>query len=63
VVLVCAPALVPEALATLDGRAAPDASVLARVLGRDSREGHGLAVESRYDAARAALSGPDFRVS
>jgi len=63
VVLVCAPALVPEALATLDGRVPPDASVLARVLGRDSREGHGLAVESRYDAARAALSGPDFRVS
>jgi beta-N-acetylhexosaminidase len=63
VVLVCAPALVREALATLDGRAAPDLSVLAPVYGRDSREGHGLAGESRYDAARAALSGPDFRVS
>jgi beta-N-acetylhexosaminidase len=63
VVLVCAPKLVPEALASLDARAAPDLAVLAPLMGADSRDWHGLAADSRYDSARAALSGPDFRVA
>ena len=32
-------------------------------MGADSRDWHGLAADSRYDSARAALSGPDFRVA
>ena len=63
VVLVCAPALVREALSSLDARHAPDLAVLRPLHGRDSRPADGLAGESRYDAARAALSGPDFRVA
>jgi beta-N-acetylhexosaminidase len=63
VVLVCAPKLVPEALASLDDRATPDLALLAPLMGADSRDWHGLAADSRYDSARAALSGPDFPVA
>jgi beta-N-acetylhexosaminidase len=61
VVLVCAPKLVPEALASRDGAA--DTARLDPLRGRESRDWDGLAADSRYDAARAALSGPDFRVA
>jgi hypothetical protein len=54
---------VPEALASLDDRATPDLALLAPLMGADSRDWHGLAADSRYDSARAALSGPDFPVA
>ena len=63
VVLVCAPALVAESLAALDARPAADLARLDPLRGRGSRDWHGLAAESRYDSARAALSGPDFPVA
>ena len=63
VVLVCAPKLVREALDSLDDRAPAHTALLAPLMGGDSRDWHGLAADSRYDAARAALSGPDFRVA
>jgi len=55
VVLVCAPALVAESLAAMDGRAA-DVARLDVLRGRGSRDWHGLATDSRYDSARTALS-------
>jgi beta-N-acetylhexosaminidase len=63
VVLVCAPALVPDALAAVDTRPAADLALLDAVRGRDSREENGALAQSRYDAARMALSGPDFPVA
>jgi beta-N-acetylhexosaminidase len=62
VVLVCAPALVAEALASMDRRDA-DVALLDPLRGRGSQDWHGLAADSRYDAARTALSGPDFPVA
>jgi beta-N-acetylhexosaminidase len=63
VVLVCAPKLVGEALASRDAHGPADVVLLDPLRGGDSRDWHGLAGDSRYDAARAALSGPDFRVA
>jgi beta-N-acetylhexosaminidase len=62
VVLVCAPALVAESLAAMDARPA-DVAMLDGLRGTGSRDWHGLAADSRYDSARAALSGPDFPVT
>jgi beta-N-acetylhexosaminidase len=63
VVLVCAPALVAESLAAVDARAPADVARLDPLRGAGSRDWHGLAADPRYDAARAALSGPDFPVA
>jgi beta-N-acetylhexosaminidase len=63
VVLVCAPALVAESLAAMDARPAADVALVDGVRGTGSRDWHGLSADPRYDAARAALSGPHFPVA
>ena len=59
VVLVCAPALVPDSLAAMDRRALPESSALSGLLGRTPT----ASSVARYDSARGALSGSDFQVS
>lgn len=59
VVLVCAPALVPDSLAAMAGRNLAGNAPLAGLMGRPAT----ASSASRYDSARAALSGPDFQVS
>jgi beta-N-acetylhexosaminidase len=60
VVLVCPPALVAESLHAMDDRPAGNNAAVASLLGRGFAGWDGLLAESRYDAARSALGGPDF---
>jgi beta-N-acetylhexosaminidase len=53
-VLVCAPGLVPDALAAMDARAV-DASALHALLGRPALDWDALAGEPRWREARATL--------
>ncbi|MBY4598504.1 beta-N-acetylhexosaminidase [bacterium BD-1] len=55
VVLVCAPALVPDSLRAVDDRAAPAPDALAALAGRRHADWHALAADARYDGAREAL--------
>ena len=55
VVLVCAPALVPDSLKAVDDRAAPAPEALASLFGRAHTDWHALAADARYDGAREAL--------
>jgi beta-N-acetylhexosaminidase len=55
VVLVCAPALVPDSLKAVDDRAAPSPEALASLFGRTHTDWHALAADARYDGAREAL--------
>ena len=63
VVLVCPPALVPDSLAAMDRRPTSNTAGLVSLMGRGACGWQGLLAQSRYDGAKAALSGPDFRVS
>jgi beta-N-acetylhexosaminidase len=63
VVLVCPPALVAESLRAMDDRPPGNNAAVASLLGRGFAGWDGLLAESRYDAARSALGGPDFSAS
>jgi beta-N-acetylhexosaminidase len=63
VVLVCPPALVAESLRAMDDRPPGNNAAVASLLGRGFAGWDGLLAESRYDAARNALGGPDFSAS
>lgn len=57
VVLVCAPALVPDSLASMDSRPAVPAGGLAMLMGRGHLDWTSLQAEARYDQARTGLAG------
>jgi beta-N-acetylhexosaminidase len=63
VVLVCPPALVADSLTAMDARPNSNTAGLTSLMGRGAAGWDGLLAEARYDGARAALSGPDFRVA
>lgn len=60
IVLVCPPALVAESLAAMAGRPPGNNAAVASLLGRGFSGWQGLLAQTRYDAAKAALRGPDF---
>ena len=57
-VLVCAPALVPDSLAAVSDRPPPNAAAITGLLGRGAAGWDGLLADARYDAARGRLAGP-----
>ena len=63
VVLVCPPALVADSLAAMDRRPTSNAATLVSLMGRGACGWDGLLAEARYDGARAALGGSDFKVA
>ena len=63
VVLVCPPVLVADSLAAMDRRPTSNTATLVSLMGRGSSGWDGLLAEARYDGARAALGGPDFKVA
>jgi len=63
VVLVCPPALVADSLAAMDGHVSGNQAPLVSLMGRGACGWDGLLAQSRYDGARAALAGADFRTS
>lgn len=63
VVLVCAPALVPDSLKAMDTRAVAQAGLLSSLMGRGETAWPGLLADARYDGARAELSGNPFGVA
>ena len=58
VVLVCAPALVPDSLAAMAGRPPANTAALTGLLGRGACGWDGLLADTRHAAAVARLSGP-----
>jgi beta-N-acetylhexosaminidase len=63
VVLVCPPALVADSLTAMDARSNSNTAGLISLMGRGAAGWDGLLAEARYDGARAALSGLEFRVA
>jgi beta-N-acetylhexosaminidase len=63
VVLVCPPALVADSLTAMDSRSNSNTAGLISLMGRGAAGWDGLLAEARYDGARAALSGLEFRVA
>jgi len=62
-VLVCPPALVADSLAAMDARPALDSGAMAPLFGRSAPGWSGLQADTRYDGARARLSGPALKAS
>lgn len=56
VVLVCAPALVPDSLAAMDGRPQSNTATLSALLGRGPAGWDGLLADSAYHHARTLMS-------
>jgi beta-N-acetylhexosaminidase len=63
VVLVCPPALVADSLTAMDARSNSNTAGLISLMGRGAAGWDGLLAEARYDGARAALCGLEFRVA
>jgi beta-N-acetylhexosaminidase len=61
--LVCAPALVADSLAAMDGRPLSDTATLSALMGRGAAGWDGLLAQPRYDEARARLGGADTGVA
>ena len=62
-VLVCAPKLVPDALAAMDRRDTPRADALATLFGRDRKDWDALQSDPRHQRAFAQVSGDGFTVA
>ena len=63
VVLVCPPVLVAESLAAMDARPVSNNAALIALIGQGACGWDSLLAQTRYDGARARLSGPDFQVA
>jgi len=60
VVLVCAPALVPDSLRAMEGRGPGNMAALVGLMGRGALGWQGLLADARRPAIQQALSGPEF---
>ncbi|GIX24984.1 MAG: beta-hexosaminidase [Caldimonas sp.] len=60
VVLVCAPALVPDSLRAMEGRGPGNMAALLGLMGRGALGWQGLLADARRPAIQQALSGPEF---
>ena len=63
VVLVCPPVLVAESLVAMDARPVSNNAALIALIGQGACGWDSLLAQTRYDGARARLSGPDFQVA
>jgi beta-N-acetylhexosaminidase len=62
-VLVCAPALVPDSLAAMDPSLRADSNVIARLAGRGRQDWHTLLADPRRAAALQSLDDPGLRIA